>query len=314
MDTKDRHVSGMGGCLMGFGIPQDCYEPMKAFHTRFWPLLSCCLFALWQCASISRPVRKRLALDPAFLDALGVLPLHDFDLLTLLVLANGDVPPPASSGRESVRPHPDDGPLFTPGEPMVRISGRVLLHSPEARAAADRARQGSFSAYRTLLACLLEEHLPYEERMDWLEAERCAMCMPSWLRWFYDDRWDGRTSPFVGAPRDVLVLDAELRQLADAIGIAAGGSKPRALPFADPLPGAGPDSCDACGKSGGLMRCGRCLVARYCSARCQKRAWGELGHKAGCVKSELERASFLDRASDDEAGHGEGREKGEEDA
>lgn len=44
--------------------------------------------------------------------------------------------------------------------------------------------------------------------------------------------------------------------------------------------------CDCCGKvrpeNTILMQCGRCKLAHYCSADCQKKAWKELGHKTTC--------------------------------
>ncbi|KAI9011811.1 hypothetical protein DFJ74DRAFT_645699 [Hyaloraphidium curvatum] len=46
----------------------------------------------------------------------------------------------------------------------------------------------------------------------------------------------------------------------------------------------GDDCCDRCWKHRGevkLMRCGRCGVARYCGAECQRAAWKE--HKKDCV-------------------------------
>ncbi|KAI9022647.1 hypothetical protein DFJ74DRAFT_670373 [Hyaloraphidium curvatum] len=43
--------------------------------------------------------------------------------------------------------------------------------------------------------------------------------------------------------------------------------------------------CDQCGKSQGgkvkLMRCGRCGMARYCGAECQRAAWTE--HNKTCT-------------------------------
>ncbi|KAI9007605.1 hypothetical protein DFJ74DRAFT_739490, partial [Hyaloraphidium curvatum] len=44
--------------------------------------------------------------------------------------------------------------------------------------------------------------------------------------------------------------------------------------------GSVPDPCDACGKGEAGNRCSRCRVARYCTAECQKMAWG--GHKVAC--------------------------------
>lgn len=37
-----------------------------------------------------------------------------------------------------------------------------------------------------------------------------------------------------------------------------------------------PDTCDSCGlvvDDGKLMRCSKCLFARYCSSDCQREAW-----------------------------------------
>lgn len=49
--------------------------------------------------------------------------------------------------------------------------------------------------------------------------------------------------------------------------------------------GDAPDSCDHCGraKTGEteLKRCARCLVARFCSAECQKAGWAR--HKSLCL-------------------------------
>ena len=45
----------------------------------------------------------------------------------------------------------------------------------------------------------------------------------------------------------------------------------------------GPPSASA--SSGGVAKlkaCGRCMSVRYCSQECQKRHWGEGGHKAAC--------------------------------
>jgi hypothetical protein len=45
--------------------------------------------------------------------------------------------------------------------------------------------------------------------------------------------------------------------------------------------GASADSCDCCGKSDGKMsKCSKCLVARYCSSECQRKAWPT--HKKVC--------------------------------
>ncbi|KAI9003818.1 hypothetical protein DFJ74DRAFT_774522 [Hyaloraphidium curvatum] len=47
-----------------------------------------------------------------------------------------------------------------------------------------------------------------------------------------------------------------------------------------------PDICDHCrrvpGPGAHLLRCGRCKVARYCAAGCQRAAW-EAGHRGRCV-------------------------------
>ena len=48
--------------------------------------------------------------------------------------------------------------------------------------------------------------------------------------------------------------------------------------------------CSMCGgppsaSSGGVAKlkaCGRCMSVRYCSQECQKKHWGEGGHKAAC--------------------------------
>ncbi|KAI9002191.1 hypothetical protein DFJ74DRAFT_775422 [Hyaloraphidium curvatum] len=43
------------------------------------------------------------------------------------------------------------------------------------------------------------------------------------------------------------------------------------------------DSCDRCGdEAGALLRCGRCRVARYCGAECQRAAWA--AHKDACSR------------------------------
>ncbi len=38
--------------------------------------------------------------------------------------------------------------------------------------------------------------------------------------------------------------------------------------------------CEVCAAAG-VLRCGKCHTARYCSARCQQTHWRE--HKVGCV-------------------------------
>ena len=48
-----------------------------------------------------------------------------------------------------------------------------------------------------------------------------------------------------------------------------------------------PDLCAHCGKEPDakkkLLTCGRCKVAKYCNAACQKAHWGA-GHKGTCKK------------------------------
>ena len=46
-------------------------------------------------------------------------------------------------------------------------------------------------------------------------------------------------------------------------------------------------TCSMCGHPAGscgakLKACGRCLSVRYCSAACQRRHWGEGGHREAC--------------------------------
>jgi hypothetical protein len=47
------------------------------------------------------------------------------------------------------------------------------------------------------------------------------------------------------------------------------------------------DYCDCCGGEGDLKRCSRCLVARFCSVGCQRRAHAE--HKKVCFDGKLVR-------------------------
>jgi hypothetical protein len=62
-------------------------------------------------------------------------------------------------------------------------------------------------------------------------------------------------------------------------------------------------TCDHCKKWGQTSRCGRCRIAHYCSATCQKAAW--LAHKGFCHKpseaSALEQQAMRDRAKSGQA-------------
>ena len=44
----------------------------------------------------------------------------------------------------------------------------------------------------------------------------------------------------------------------------------------------GPPSASSGGGAAKLKACGRCRSVRYCSQECQKKHWGEGGHKAAC--------------------------------
>lgn len=43
-----------------------------------------------------------------------------------------------------------------------------------------------------------------------------------------------------------------------------------------------PSPCHVCGKEKSFLKCGLCLVARYCSKECQRFDWQQLGHKKLC--------------------------------
>lgn len=62
------------------------------------------------------------------------------------------------------------------------------------------------------------------------------------------------------------------------------------------------DRCDRCFKEfsrTGLKRCGRCKVARYCSAACQKLAWS-FGHNAVCEKTEVVKPRIRDEEDEED--------------
>jgi hypothetical protein len=62
-------------------------------------------------------------------------------------------------------------------------------------------------------------------------------------------------------------------------------------------------TCDHCKKWGQTSRCGRCRIARYCSATCQKEAW--VAHKGFCHKpseaSAVEQQAMRDRVKSGQA-------------
>jgi hypothetical protein len=70
-------------------------------------------------------------------------------------------------------------------------------------------------------------------------------------------------------------------------GARVGGAPPPAgAPAASPAePGA---SCEVCGKMIGLLTCGRCKTARYCSSQHQRKDWAR--HKAHCVAPKKKQA------------------------
>ena len=65
---------------------------------------------------------------------------------------------------------------------------------------------------------------------------------------------------------------------AEAHCISGGAASGYGCSMCGGLPSASPSS----GGVAKLKACGRCLSVRYCSQECQRKHWGEGGHKAAC--------------------------------
>ncbi|KAI9034676.1 hypothetical protein DFJ74DRAFT_650173 [Hyaloraphidium curvatum] len=234
----------------------------------------------------SRPVRRRIAEDPALLEG---------------VASYAACHPWLSSMRYAVALR--DASVGRVGSPKRAERFREVRH------AAGRARETIEPALELLEIACAANPRPWQDRIAARGAFEIEAALDE-LREVIALRPDA--SPGPGADSEVAEeWDAHGRRIAFVVrrlglesgvfaGNGAGSSSTAAAPSAassdadaDELDGIFsrlritgiiPDSCDDCAEESGdgtlLKRCGRCKSARYCSLACQKRAW--LAHKADC--------------------------------